>query len=169
MPTRGGAERAARDLLLTAWAEDLKTCRLPVDSYYIARRLGLKVYFAALQEDVSGMLAKRPGQDPEVYVNAKDSTNRQRFSCAHEIGHYLKRVTGRKDDAWGYIDRRGPSASRGTNADEIYANQFAAELLMPEERVRDLHQTLSPAAMAVRFEVSLGAMKFRLENLDLTS
>jgi Zn-dependent peptidase ImmA (M78 family) len=114
------------------------------------------------------MLAKRAGQDPEIYVNAGDSDNRQRFSCAHEIGHYLKRVTGRKDDTWGYIDRRGPSASGGTNADEIYANQFAAELLMPEERVRDLHQTLSPAAMAVEFDVSLGAMKFRLENLRLT-
>lgn len=141
---------------------------MPVDPFRIAEDLGLKVYRADLKPDVSGMLAKRPNQDPEVYVNARDSEVRQRFSCAHEIGHYVKRVTGREDDSWGYIDRRGPSAARGTDQDEIYANKFAAELLMPAAQVRSMHGRLSTAAMAVQFKVSLEAMKFRLENLDLS-
>lgn len=159
---------AARDLLIATWSEDLEDCPLPIDPFEIAGCLGLKVYVTPLEPDVSGMLAKRPGQDAEVYVNALDSENRQRFSCAHEIGHFVKRVTGDEDDDWGYIDRRGPSAARGTNPEEVYANQFAAELLMPEAMVTRLyHEGLSATALAVKFNVSLGAMKFRLENLRL--
>jgi Zn-dependent peptidase ImmA (M78 family) len=114
------------------------------------------------------MLAKTPNRDPEVFINSLDSANRQRFSCAHEIGHYSKRATGRDDDEWGYIDRRGPAASRGTEPDEIFANQFAAALLMPEACVRELSDDLDPAALAVRFGVSLEAMRFRLDNLGIS-
>ena len=164
------AEKAAGDLLRTAWlldGQDIASCPVPVDPFDIAGRLGLLVSRRPLEPDISGMLAKTPGRDPEVFINSSDSTNRQRFSCAHEIGHYSKRSTSRDDDEWGYIDRRGPAASRGTDPDEIFANQFAAALLMPEACVRDLNGELGPAAMAVRFGVSLEAMRFRLENLGL--
>jgi Zn-dependent peptidase ImmA (M78 family) len=170
MTARTQVEKAAEDLLRATWITDggdVEDCSLPVDPFHIADRLGLKVYKQVLGADVSGMLAKRPGRDPEVYINANDSLNRQRFSCAHEIGHYSKRATGRDDDSWGYIDRRGPSSSQGTDPDEIYANQFAAALLMPEDKVRKLYESLDPTAMAVAFGVSLGAMKFRLDNLGL--
>jgi Zn-dependent peptidase ImmA (M78 family) len=171
MTGRTQVEKAAEDLLHTTWITDggdAGDCPLPVDPFHIADRLGLKVFKQGLGADVSGMLAKRPGRDPEVYINANDSLNRQRFSCAHEIGHYSKRVTGRDDDSWGYIDRRGPSSSEGTDPEEIYANQFAAALLMPADKVRELHRELDPAAMAVAFGVSVGAMKFRLDNLGLS-
>lgn len=165
------AEKAANDLLKTAWipeGQDVSACPLPVDPFAIAARLGLFVSRQPLEPDVSGMLAKRPNRDPEVFINSLDSSNRQRFSCAHEIGHYSQRTTGCDDDEWGYIDRRGPAASRGTDPDEIFANQFAAALLMPEEKVRELRKELDPAALAVRFGVSLDAMRFRLGNLGLS-
>jgi Zn-dependent peptidase ImmA (M78 family) len=165
-------EQAACELLRGGWSNDVRTCKLPVDPFAIAEALGLKVQQIILEPDVSGMLAKRPGEDPQVYVNATDSNVRQRFSCAHEIGHYIKRTTGpkgvgdAKDAEWGYIDRRGPSASRGTSPEEIYANRFAAALLMPEERIETLTaEGLGPVAMAAQFEVSLDAMTFRLDNL----
>jgi Zn-dependent peptidase ImmA (M78 family) len=164
------AEKAAEDLLKTAWktaGEEISSCPLPVDPFEIAERLGLMVSRQPLEPDISGMLAKMPSRDPEVFINSSDSLNRQRFSCAHEIGHYSKRTTGRDDDEWGYIDRRGPSASRGTDPDEIFANQFAAALLMPEDCVRTLNADFGPPALAIRFGVSLDAMRFRLENLGL--
>jgi Zn-dependent peptidase ImmA (M78 family) len=114
------------------------------------------------------MLAKTPSHDPEVFINSLDSVNRQRFSCAHEIGHYSKRASGRDDDEWGYIDRRDPIASRGTEPEEIFANQFAAALLMPEPCIRKLSDDLDPTALAVRFGVSLDAMRFRLDNLGIS-
>jgi Zn-dependent peptidase ImmA (M78 family) len=164
------AEKAAWDLLTTTWGAQPETgeCALPVDPFHIAARLGLRVFFSRLNPDVSGMLAKRPHQDAEVYINDADSGNRQRFSCAHEIGHYVKRGSSSEAESWGYIDRRGPSAARGDNPEEIYANQFAAALLMPEPKVRQLASQFGAAAMAVRFGVSLEAMKFRLENLGIS-
>jgi Zn-dependent peptidase ImmA (M78 family) len=166
-PTRHEAEAAAHDLLKSAWGDELGKCKLPIDPFSIASTLGLKVMRIPLEPDVSGMLAKYPGQDPEVFVNATDSQVRQRFSCAHEIGHYVKRgSSGSKDEEWGYIDRRGPSAGQGTNPDEIYANQFAAALLMPEERVKALEsEGMSPVSMAVAFNVSLEAMTHRIDNI----
>lgn len=170
-PTRRDAEAAAHDLLKGLWADDLSKCELPIDPFRIASTLGLKVMRIPLEPDVSGMLAKRPGQDPDVYINVTDSDVRQRFSCAHEIGHYIKRgSSGANNDEWGYIDRRGPSAAYGTNPEEVYANQFAAALLMPEERVKALIANgMSPVAMAVAFNVSLEAMSHRIDNLESSS
>lgn len=37
-----------------------------------------------------------------------------------------------------YIDLRGDHSSTGQNADEVFANQFAANLLMPADEVRRL-------------------------------
>jgi Zn-dependent peptidase ImmA (M78 family) len=167
--TRIEAEQAARDLLRTTWRfnPDEGICQLPVSPSYIAERLGLKVHQAYLEPDVSGMLAKQEGQDAEIYVNAGDSEVRQRFSCAHELGHYVQRVSGNEDDSFGYIDRRGPSASQGTEPEEIFANQFAAELLMPDHFVRKYAADLGPAGMAVKFGVSVGAMKIRFDTLGL--
>jgi Zn-dependent peptidase ImmA (M78 family) len=165
------AEKSAEDLLGAAWmaeGQDLSSCPIPVDPFAVAARLGLLVSRRPLEPDVSGMLAKTPNRDPEVFINSLDSVNRQRFSCAHEIGHYSKRASGRDDDEWGYIDRRGPIASRGTEPEEIFANQFAAALLMPEPCVRKLSGDLDAAALAVRFGVSLDAMRFRLDNLGIS-
>lgn len=163
------ATDAANDLLRNYWDGDPATCRLPVDPFLIAERLGLGVHRVPLEPDVSGMLAKRPDEDPQVYINISDNEKRQRFSCAHEIGHYIKRVSaGIEDDEWGYIDRRGPLAARGTNPEEIYANQFAAALLMPDARVRAMVQEgRTLASMAAECNVSLEAVAHRIDNLGL--
>jgi Zn-dependent peptidase ImmA (M78 family) len=160
---------AARDLLRTTWGykPEEGICQLPVSPTHIAERLGLTVYTAYLEPDVSGMLAKHEGQDAVIYVNACDSEVRQRFSCAHELGHYVKRAFSDDHDSFGYIDRRGPTASEGTDPDEIFANQFAAALLMPEEMVRRLAGDLGPAGLAVKFGVSVAAMKIRFDTLEL--
>jgi hypothetical protein len=162
---------AANDLLGSYWGGDPATYQLPVDPFVIADRLGLDVECVPLEPDVSGMLAKRPAEDPRVYVNASDNPRRRRFSCAHEIGHYVKRIKAGLDEdeeEWGYIDRRGPLAARGTNPDEIYANQFAAALLMPDERVKIMvREGRSLTAMAAECDVSLEAMANRIDNLGL--
>jgi len=140
---------------------------MPVDPVYIAQGLGLQVFTALLDEGVSGMLVKRPGVDPAIYLNRLDSENRRRFTCAHELGHYVKRATT-DDDTWEYVDQRGPSASSGKDVDEVYANGFAANLLMPREAVvRLVEERLTAAGIAYRFGVSVEAMNFQLENLRL--
>lgn len=163
------ATAAANELLSLYWDGDPATCRLPIDPFLIAERLGLSVHRIPLEPDVSGMLAKHPGADPEVYVNLTDSEKRQRFSCAHEIGHYVKRISADGEEAeWGYIDRRGPLSAQGTNPEEVYANRFAAALLMPEARIKAMaSEQRSLVAMASECNVSLEAMAHRIDNLGL--
>ena len=163
----GSAERDAVGLLKAAWAPNFPDLPAPVDPIYIAQGLGIQVFTAILDEGVSGTLVKRPGLDAQIYLNRLDSDTRRRFTCAHELGHYVKRAST-DDDAWEYVDHRGPSASRGTDPDEIYANQFAASLLMPREALtRLIAHGLGAPEMAFQLGVSLEAMNFRLKNLGL--
>lgn len=165
------AERDAQQLLQKAWWKDaMSQLRLPVDPFAIARELGVQVYVdRSLPPEVSGMLRKQAGySDPEILLNAADSRNRQRFTCAHELGHYTQRVKNGQDESWEYVDRRDPLSAQGLDPDEVYANQFAAELLMPRDVVRERAAGSNAAALAVDFGVSGDAMRFRLDNLRLS-
>jgi Zn-dependent peptidase ImmA (M78 family) len=163
------AEKAARDLLRTAWSSNEPAAfPVPVDPIKIARQLGIDVYEARLRDDnVAGMIIKDAGRDPEIYLNVSDSPNRKRFSCAHELGHYVKHA-GDDGDEFEYVDYRNRLSSQGTDPDEMFANSFAAELLMPENVVRYHSQEFGRAALASIFEVSLEAMGHRMRNLGLS-
>ena len=168
------AEDDAREILSTAWRPEAEggSMVLPVNPFEIAQALGIKAFSAALDEGVSGMLIKRPGEDAEIYVHAADSANRQRFTCAHELGHYVKR-SAEGDREWEYVERRDLLSSEGSNEDEIYANQFAAALLMPRDLVKARCEELNldpkglatAPALAVEFGVSPEAMQYRIKNL----
>jgi Zn-dependent peptidase ImmA (M78 family) len=169
-------ENDARQILGTVWAPHASDASipLPVNPFAIAQRLGIKAFTAGLDDGISGILVKRVGQDAEIYVHASDSPNRQRFTCAHELGHYVRRSAA-GDEAWEYVEHRNLLAAQGTDSEEIYANKFAASLLMPQEAVRKLYAELTkergtaPPAAALSFEfgVSADAMQFRLVNLGL--
>jgi len=61
-------------------------------------------------------------------------------------------------------------SSTGLDPEEVYANEFAASLLMPEDKVRSCVETgMGDLEMAIRFKVSREAMQNRLANLDLTT
>jgi Zn-dependent peptidase ImmA (M78 family) len=163
--TTTSPERAAQEILDAVWTSGETQVRLPIDPIYIAQQLGIKVYTAGLDEDVSGMLVKHLGEDPAIYLQISDSRNRQRFTCAHELGHYVSRSSTGDEE---YVERRALLASQGSDPDEIFANQFAANLLMPCETVKELQDQFEVATLAYRFGVSVDAMNFRLVNLGLT-
>lgn len=159
-------EQDASALLEAVWAEDDDDILLPVDPVRIARELGIKVLMNTLPTNVSGALRKQPKSDPVILLSDTDSRNRQRFTCAHELGHYLLRSKG-DDESFSYIDYRDERSSSGYSAEERYANQFAAGLLMPSARVRRHHKRLGVPELAHKFGVSLEAMRYRLQNLGL--
>jgi len=167
-PVPAAATDAAR-LLAEVWAVDEHGLpAVPVDPILIADKLGLDVFVADMNEDFAGVLEARPGADPAVYLNRNDSRNRQRFTCAHEIGHYYHR-TKNGELTYRFNDRRDGLARQGTDPDEIYANQFGAALIMPEGQVRRLCRTMGRVELAVRFGVSEDAMRYRLVNLGLAA
>jgi Zn-dependent peptidase ImmA (M78 family) len=152
----------AERLRASAWGD-----RFPVDPVRIARRLGIDVRQAPLSDDISGALVKKLGQDPTILLNARDHPNRQRFTAAHEVGHFVSREEAPEE--YEYIDLRDTVFSAaGTNQDEVFANQFAAHLLMPEREVRRLaEQGYSRTEMALYFGVSQDAMGYRITNLSI--
>ncbi len=165
MPTTSQAETDAERLLRTAWADPFGEITIPVDPVQIANRLGVDVFTAPMDQLISGVLTKKPNSDAVIYLNRADHSNRQRFTCAHELGHYMSRTIKGTFD-YEFIDRRDQLASSGSDPDEIYANQFAAALLMPADVVRRLRRDgLMPFELAYKFKVSEEAMSFRLANL----
>ena len=142
----------------------------PVPVEKIAENLGLDVRFAPLEGDLSGALVREGG---EVYigVNSLHHSNRRRFTIAHEIAHFVlhEGVTLHVDKDF-RINRRDNDSSKAVNPEEMEANRFAAEMLMPTrfvvkdiEALRNVDQ-LALDSMARRYRVSPLAMRIRLGN-----
>lgn len=105
-------------------------------------------------------LEKGPTGAPTIYINTKKSFTHQRFTLAHELGHYFLKHGSRMRDTKEQLVKRDPA--------EMAANRFAAELLMPEDKVREYAKNfLSVEKMAEKFNVSEQAMVNRLKNLSL--
>lgn len=139
---------------------------VPVNVKRIAARLGVSLYVRPFPDALSAFLLRGGGQSV-IGVNSNQAPVRQRFSAAHECGHFVLRHA---DDS--VFDYAVPATSDGEPPgydpkNESEANTFAAELLMPADRLREDAATTSLARLAKRYEVSQEAMSFRLLNLGL--
>ncbi|HET7454297.1 MAG TPA: ImmA/IrrE family metallo-endopeptidase [Solirubrobacterales bacterium] len=140
----------------------------PVDPFDIASRLGVEVVEERLDPDISGILQLRKSGGALVFLNRADGVRRKRFTCAHEIGHYVKHLG--EGDNLEHVDYRDEAASQGVDADERFANSFAASLLMPDYLVeRQVAMGEGEREMADFFEVSEAALVNRLKGLGLFS
>jgi Zn-dependent peptidase ImmA (M78 family) len=95
-------------------------------------------------------------------INSRHNKKRQKFTIAHELGHYLLH----KDKDIEYIDTTF-FRNKELNSVEYLANEFAAKLLMPENRVRHAIDSgdKNIGHLAERFGVSASAMKYRIISL----
>lgn len=160
------AVREAQAVLEVYWG-GYDICQTPVDPVIIARDLGINVYETRMPNDLSGCIVKEPERGPEIFVNSQHSPVRQRFTVAHELGHYFGRGQIGKDE---FYLRRDDLASSGTDPEEIYANAFAAELLAPEIVVRRLvGQGWNRLQIAKHLGISLESLGYRLITLGLTA
>lgn len=171
MPTttqRSGPEIEAEGILKTLWRQGPRgEVAVPVDPVAIARGLGLEVFSVNLADpDLSGMLSKGRGEEARIYLNTTQHDHRQRFTCAHEIGHYVKRTINGDDVAFEYVDRRDHLSGRGTDPEERWANAFAAALLMPAGYVVENFPHLGHTGLAQQLRVSLEAMGHRISTLQ---
>ena len=147
---------------------------IPVPVERIAKSLGIRVEYAPLDDELSGLAHIRDDL-PIIGINALHAPNRQRFTLAHELAHV--RLHRRELEGAVHVDRgslrRDALAADGVDPIEIEANAFAAELLMPthllisalERHPIDLEDDDAVAALAKRFRVSDAAMRYRLNSL----
>jgi Zn-dependent peptidase ImmA (M78 family) len=137
---------------------------LPVPIESIAADL-LGLYVEEAEIDYSGLLIPA---ERRIVLRAGEPQSRQRFTLAHEVGHWVCQVKeGHKAPVYCRAADVAPSADRLL---EREANVFAAELLMPEPAVRAVWREFNDvAACATRFDVSLTAMQWRLFAFDLVA
>lgn len=141
--------------------------RAPVDVEGLASALGVRVWHGTLPSGISGTLFRDQSTGGSngysIIVNEKEPRVRQRFTVAHELGHFLLHraeldKTGKVKDDIFYR-----SAQMSTRQ-EAQANRFAANLLMPKRLISYYQQlgTTSPRELARIFAVSEDAMLIQL-------
>jgi Zn-dependent peptidase ImmA (M78 family) len=147
----------------------------PVEVEEIAEKLGIAVRKTPANDEISGFLFKQPQGGTVIGVNTLHHPNRQRFTIAHEIGHFMLH-----DHDQVHVDRfvvklRSEKSSTGEDEQEVEANRFAAELLMPaafverdlrELGIQDLHDDRAMLQLARKYKVSVQAMATRLNVLE---
>lgn len=151
----------------------------PVPVEQLAQDAGAVISYQPFEaEDISGLLYRTAGSAPVIGVNSNNPKVRQRFTIAHELGHLalhpgqeliLERLVR--------LNFRDATSSTASDEEEIEANRFAAELLMPQGLLRHSLGVLLQGRplsdlevvrrVARRFEVSQSAMEYRLTNLGM--
>ena len=132
----------------------------------IAMHFNVRIF----ERDLSGCEARIVRQGDKAVISIKKSISpvgRKRFAIAHELGHFflhpdtrqLSRCTDADFHEWGYKKR-----------EEVEANIFAAELLMPEDIIRPKIVGETPSfniisKLADDFETTLTATAIRFISL----
>lgn len=138
----------------------------PVDPAIIAQNLGVKVFASELPKSVIVALVKKVPGEPTILLNSRYHLNRQRLACAHALGHYLQVASPTSNADYECIDWHHQTLARTPNPAEIYATNFAANLLMPSHEVALRYQKgMRAAELAIDFRVPVEAAQIRLQDL----
>lgn len=167
------AENKAAELL-----QRFNIKELPIPVREIAQACNVKIQPYDLGEDISGVLVINKGTGTIGY-SPVESKVRQRFTIAHELGHYVLHSQSKQEGL--FIDKgfkvlfRDYNSSTGEIKHEKEANAFAAALLMPKDllisKIESLDLDLTDESaikkLAKMFNVSSISMSFRISNLGL--
>lgn len=152
-------EKAALAIIAGYWEQSV-----PVDVYEIARKMKITIV-----EDpflpVSGEFNLEDKNKPIIKINTSENHLRQRFTMAHELGHFVLNHGSRFRDPVSNFFSDIPDEK------EVQANRFAAALLMPEPAIRFFiknEKNPTTQKLAEYFKVSSTAMIYRLKNLGIS-
>ena len=147
----------------------------PVPVEEIAQSLGARVRYAPFKGELAGILIRDDERRGVVIgVNSLHHSNRQRFTIAHECGHLtLHRGRSVYVDESFRVNRRDAVSAQATDPEEVEANRFAAELLMPFEMITadlagfdlDIEDEAELREMAKRYGVSPQALTLRISSI----
>lgn len=139
---------------------DQFTNEVPVKVGALATALGLKVVLAALPLKISGMIKPDDNGSFIIKINRFEPKERQRFTIAHEIAHFLLHSDKIQAGVVDSVLYRSKLSSRL----EAEANRLAADIVMPRHKIEALApsgQTALVANLAEMFQVSRQAMEIR--------
>ena len=145
-----------------------------IDVFDTISRLDITLLLRPL-DGLLGAYLREP--TPGILVTTKRSLSIQRFTAAHELGHYYLEHKPSLDDE--HVLRRSPYQTRGLpNLQEVEANTFAAAYLMPRWLVMkycrqhkwtidDLHKADVVYQLALRMGTSFSATCYTLQRYNL--
>lgn len=140
---------------------------VPVKLGAIARELGIDVKLSPLPLSVSGQIS-RVDNGYEIKINRHESRQRQRFTLAHELAHFLlhRDVI---DNLGGTLKDNVLYRSGAGETIEYEANRLASQIVMPERVLKDIYKQHGEQLneglveeLAERFGVSKAAMEIRM-------
>lgn len=130
------------------------------DIAQVVNKLGGEV--GVQESEGDGEICVEEGGKFKICVSPYTSRSRDRFTVAHELGHYVLHAKMGKQPL--------SIARSGLNEVEREANLFAAALLMPAEEFKRMAATeRSDAALANHFDVSTDAVRVRKRVLGISS
>jgi Predicted Zn peptidase len=148
------------DILGYAGRKGIEVC--PLDVEKLANEMGAKVLYADLKDNISGMLEQDSNGSWVIRVNKSHHPTRQRYTIAHELGHYCLH---RSDDM--VFEDQVFFRNVERTPMETEANHFAAELLMPVETFEKFLRDgiVNVEDLALKFNVSPVALRVRAQQL----
>jgi Zn-dependent peptidase ImmA (M78 family) len=150
--------------------KELNINNAPVEPKKCAEHFGIDVKAVDLDKEVSGLFVLK-GESPYIMYNKNETSQRKRFTIAHELGHFiLHKNTSLFIDKSDRVLYRNSSSTTGEVLKEREANAFAACLLMPKKLIESEINNVPLGEDVVdylsqKFKVSQLAMSFRLSNL----
>lgn len=156
-------------------AYNLNSSRLPIPIRELIEKLGVTVIEHDFDNNISGVLSIN-GQNKSIGINKSEGEQRKRFTLAHELGHLiLHQEKGNLFMDSILFRKTGDGYTKKEEKIEREANFFAANILMPANRVReelrnvtlDFIEDTSIEDLAEKFGVSVSAMNYRLINLGI--
>ena len=153
--------REVDSAVVFARLEEVGLLTVPVDVHAIAEYLGVEVVEEVMDDEISGYIEPRKA-GWVIGINAFHNSLRQRFTVAHELGHFVLHRPGERITDITFARRMGQR-----DPIEVEADGFAANLLMPETAFRRLIQDgeRSLEKVASHFKVSLLAARVRAQSL----
>lgn len=136
----------------------------------VVRKLGGRIRyqdFWKLETATSGSIRIEEDGSFEIFLSNHTSSERDRFTIAHELGHLILHFQYKK--AKGESIGRLEAARYGSDRVEYEANWFAASFLMPEGLFHAVYDKAHGdiAELASEFQVSYSAAKVRAQALGL--
>lgn len=149
--------------------------RLPIPIKDIIKGQGIKLLPYDMEDGVSGILMIEKNNSTIGYAKG-ESPLRQRFTMAHELGHFMLHQHNDLFIDKGFRTMYRPSSNTPSKEwQEWEANEFAACILMPEHLVREEIEKIEVDYdnndwiddLAKKFKVSPSAMSIRITRLGL--
>ncbi len=145
--------------------------KAPIDVISLANLYDIKVYGIKTKNEISGAITYDKDEDYfEILVNTNNAKTRQRFTIAHELGHYFLHKEMLKDSNM-HIDALYRTTTDMKNVDtkelEKEVDYFAGALLMNRELLEKLSKEYGIEELAKIFDVSTSAVIVRMKVLGL--